>query len=555
MTLSPFVRVLWISSLLVVTDAKQGFVLLGPTGDNALRDNGVWQGLFEAWTAGVFDSSTVGIHPTMNTPNNVTGLEFKFLGSVTPLYEKLQETAGWECKQPDCSPKIMWNDIEPNVNIWEGRDANAQAEDMIPALEDYDRISVYLSIPPSAFGGWAVAAADNWGAERTIVAAEKPFGTSTEGADELFKQISDALPADNLKIVDHWLSFFMIKNLPKFQHSLEAALGCEEKWNECFEKIVVTEHEVRGLEGRGSFFDGVGQVRDLIQSHLLQTFSLAVIDHERTDVPEAKLEVLDQLNVTNCVHGQYDGWLFEDGLSYHPDFADATYSTMMLKMTSDEWKDVAVEYTTGKLMGIDLYTIDFYQKDGPGVMTIDIGAEEVGVADIKVSNWPLADSSEFEAPLPGFDDDAKFTATPSVSAEGDGFILSYDPQATYFPAPYAVMLKGMIEAKYGDAFVTYPEVHQSWVVVTADDDSLCLDPPGKNVDVYNPPDSCDNTPPDVCYTGETVQDLYDVTFACTAEHDDEYADVDFYQAKCHPPTDSPTASPGDDDDGYRNLRA
>jgi glucose-6-phosphate 1-dehydrogenase len=37
-----------------------------------------------------------------------------------------------------------------------------------------------------------------------------------------------------------------------------------------FSKIVVTEHETRGLEGRGGFFDKVGQVRDMVQSHLLQ---------------------------------------------------------------------------------------------------------------------------------------------------------------------------------------------------------------------------------------------------------------------------------------------
>merc|ERR1711862_892446 len=80
---------------------------------------------------------------------------------------------------------------------------------------------------------------------------------------------------------------------------------------------------------------------------------------------------------------------------------------------------------------------------------------------------------------------------------------------------------------------TYPEVHQSWVIVTAGDEAICLDPPGAVVRVYNPPDDCGNTPPDVCYTGQTVQDEYDVTFACTDENDVTYEDVDFYQAKCH----------------------
>jgi len=561
---SPLLRLLWIGSVVAVTRAKQAFVLLGPTGDNALRPNGVFQGLYESWTAGVYNSNTVGIHPTMNTPHTVEELHGDFINSVTPLYEELQTKTMWECKQVDCSPETMWQDIEGNINIWDGRDANAQAQDMIPALEGYDIINVYLSIPPYAYADWAEAAATNWGSERTILAAEKPFGTSTEDAEQLYEGIVALIPEDNLKIVDHWLSFLMVKNLPKFQGFLKSKLGCED-WSKCFDKVEVIEHETRGLEGRGSFFDGVGQVRDLMQSHMLQTLSLSLIDCNRSDRSQAKLEILNQLSVKDngCTHGQYDGWLFEPGLSYHADFADATYSTMRLKMLSEEWKNTEAVLTSGKKMGMDLYSIKMYQAGGPGVLTIDYGAEEVGLADISVSKWPLQDSNSFEAPKPGFDDDSTFTATPSVSAEGYGYILNYDTEELYIPQPYAIMLSRMFEADYGTAFVTYPETHQSWIVVTAGDDSECLDPPGDRVNVYNPPGDCGNVAPKVCYNGLTVQYYYDNTFSCTDAHDEEFADVDLYKDKCPPP---PTSSPTEDDhpcgDGAkchnhfnRNLRA
>jgi len=234
-----------------------------------------------------------------------------------------------------------------------------------------------------------------------------------------------------------------------------------------------------------------------------------------------------------CEHGQYDGWLQEDGLSYHPDFADATYSTMILESKSEQWKNTEFVMTTGKLMGQHVYSIDMYQAGGPGVVRIDIGAEEVGVADIKVYDWPLKDSSDFLAPKPGFEEDKVLKFAPDVSDSGNGFILSYDPEQLYFPAPYAIMTSGILEADYGTLFVTYPEVHQSWIIVTAGDESICLDPPGAVTRVYNPPEDCGNTPPNVCYTGETVQDLYDVTYACTDANDVTYEDVDFYQAKCH----------------------
>jgi len=524
-------RTLLISGILAVANAKTAFVLVGPTGDNAFRNNGVWQGLFEAWTAGIFDSSTVGIHPAMNTPNTVEGLRDGFLETTNRLYQDLLQTPGWECKQPDCAPEVMWVDIEPNINIWEGRDANAQCEDMVPALADYEIIAAYLSIPPFAYGGWADGIAANWGGDRSKIACEKPFGTSTADAAALYDTISAQFPPENLLIVDHWLSFFMIKSLPSFRTILEPKLDMT--WSDkSISKIVITQYETRGLEGRGGFFDGVGQVRDMIQSHLLQTFGLLVVDPDTSDKAASKLDIFDDITIKSGDQGQYYGWLFEDDLSYHPTFADATLSTITFESSSEQWKNTEIVMTTGKLMGMMLYSIDLYQADGPGKITIDIGAESIGIADIKVSNWPLVDSSAFDAPAPGFDDGETMTMKPSVSESGDGTVLSYDTDNLYFPKPYATMLARIIEGDYGTAFVTYPEVHQSWIIVTDGDESLYLDPAPETVRVYKDPQSCGNTPPEVCYLDETVQDLYD-DFECTDENDVTFIDVDFYQAKCH----------------------
>jgi len=547
MATSLFMHTLLLGSLLVGTDAKLGrnnnklkhppkhaFVFLGPTGDNALRDNGVWQGLFESFAGGVYDSSDVGIVATMNTPHTDEELYTDVMATLNPLYEQLQSTPGWECKQSsgDCDPESFYKLVQ--TNIWEGRDADAQAKDMIPTLAIFDIISVYMSIPPYAFGGWAEAAATNWGAERVNVAAEKPFGTSTEDAANLYAGINAVLPQDHLQLVDHWLSFFMVRHLPYFRPIIESILDVE--WSsKAFSKIVITEHETRGLEGRGGFFDGIGQVRDMMQSHLLQVLGLLLIDPDAPDRSDAKHTIFENLSVNTCTHGQYDGWLLEDGLSYHPDFADATYSTMTLDVNLEDWKDTEVVITTGKLMGTILYTVEMYEAGGPGVLTYNIGAESVGLANIEVSSWRDLKSSKFTAPLPGFTDDKFFQTKPDVSSKGDGYILTYDVDNMYFPKPYAMMISDLLRADYSTAFVTYPECHQSWVVVTASSDSLCLDPLPDKVAVYNPPDSCGNTPPEVCYTGYSVEYLYNVTFACSAEHNVEYADIDFYQARC-PPT-------------------
>merc|ERR1712021_316736 len=147
-----------------------------------------------------------------------------------------------------------------------------------------------------AFADWADATGRNWGPDRTNVAAEKPFGVSTEDADDLYNGIVEILPEENLKIVDHWLSFFMIKNMPNFRGILESSLGVS--WDDkSFSKIVITEHETRGLEGRGGFFDGVGQVRDMHQSHLLQLLGYLLIDPSTTTegLGAAKLDVFQNV--------------------------------------------------------------------------------------------------------------------------------------------------------------------------------------------------------------------------------------------------------------------
>lgn len=464
------------------------------------------------------------------------------------LYSTLQENDGWECKQPDCDPQIFYDNlVRGNTNIQDGRDANKQAESMIPALADYKIISVYLSIPPSAFGDWSTAAATHWGPERVYVAAEKPFGTSTEDANALYAQVTTDVPEDHLLLVDHWLSFFMVKNLPTFQGVVKECLGVD--WSsKSFSKIIITEHEERGLEGRGGFFDGVGQVRDLIQSHLLQVTGLLLVDPMAEDRANAKLEIFDDLFMTTCSHGQYDDWLFEDNLGYHADFADATYSTMFLDMNMEDWADTSLEITTGKLMGTTLYTVQMYEAGGPGVLTFNVGAEEVGLANIEVSDWPsMTEQCTVTVPAPGYDDDKTMEMTSSV-VDGTGMIVSYDTSSLYFPNPYAVMLSSMLMEDYSKGFVTFPEVNESWIVITADSPSICIDPPAADVLVYNPPDTCGNTPPKVCYTDDTVQDYYDVKFACTDENDITYKCVNFYQDKC-----DMQWNPPDCDDNDRRL--
>merc|ERR1712014_466037 len=102
------------------------------------------------------------------------------------------------------------------------------------------------------------------------------------------------------------------------------------------------------------------------------------------------------------------------------EFADSTLSRVVVKSSNEDWKDVELVIQTGKAMDINLYTVEVYQRDGAGVLTYDIGKEEVGIGDIKVANWTLKDASAFQAPLPGFTEGATMSVTPSVDTSGNG---------------------------------------------------------------------------------------------------------------------------------------
>jgi glucose-6-phosphate 1-dehydrogenase len=519
---------------------KIAFVLLGANGDNAIRKNGVIHGLYEAWCGGVYGESTMSIYPiSSKTPEQLTEW---YTETLTIVQDDLDKT-DWTCKAVggNCTPaaflsEMQWNTVGAKKPDGSRKSASEQAQELEPDVKDYGTIIEYMSIPPYTYGDWANATAVYWDTPkgRLQLALEKPFGESIESANALEKLISDAgITLENQHMVDHWLSFFMIKNLPAFRQIVQPRLGIE--WSsKDIKRIVVTQYEERGLEGRGGFFNTVGQVRDMIQSHLLQTLALFLIDPADSTadlISEAKLKVFDATNQTACTFGQYEGWLLEDDLTFHADFADSTLCYVNYTVSADGMDGVEIVIQTGKFMGEFLYTIDVFQEGGPGNMTYYIGRESLGKGEVVVNQWPLKEDSSFEAPAPGFQEGQTVAMTPDVSTDGNGIILNYSNPDWYFPTPYAMMMQALVTGNYGTAFGTWPQVQQQWVVVTGPSPSMCLDPAPDRVDVYQPPETCGNMPPNVCWLGVTVQDVYDDDFSCNSTNA-TITDSDLFKDKC-----------------------
>merc|ERR1712107_502756 len=123
--------------------------------------------------------------------------------------------------------------------------------------------------------------------------------------------------------------------------------------------------------------------------------------------------------------------------------------------------------------------------DGPGVITYNIGKEEVGIADISVRDWPLKDSSEFEVPLPGLGKTQHRKVSPQVDEKGNGIIVSYNDPSLYFPKPYSKIATAFLTGDYSASFLPFTQCERSWEIVTGGSPAVCLDPKPEDVKVLS----------------------------------------------------------------------
>lgn len=137
---------------------------------------------------------------------------------------------------------------------------------------------IYFAIPPNVFGAAGVAikktaiAAQGW----TRIIIEKPFGKDLTSYEELSSILSANFTEEQLYRIDHYLGKEMTQNMLVLRFS---NIWFEHIWNRrevnC---VILTFKENIGTEGRGGYFDQFGIIRDVIQNHLLQVFSLVAME-------------------------------------------------------------------------------------------------------------------------------------------------------------------------------------------------------------------------------------------------------------------------------------
>jgi glucose-6-phosphate 1-dehydrogenase len=112
-----------------------------------------------------------------------------------------------------------------------------------------------------------------------------------------------------------------------------------------------------GVQGRGSFYNATGTIRDVIQNHLFQVLTnLAMEPPVRTDsesMRDEKVKVLKAmrpLGPGSLVRGQFRGYRQEPGVA--PDSRVETFAALRLDIDSWRWKGVPFYIRAGKCLPV-----------------------------------------------------------------------------------------------------------------------------------------------------------------------------------------------------------
>lgn len=209
----------------------------------------------------------------------------------------------------------------------------------------------YLAIPPEMFESVIKGLARSGCTENSRVIVEKPFGRDLASAQALNQVLLHAFPADSIYRIDHYLAKEPVQNLLYFRF---ANSFLESLWNRShIAQVQITMAESFGVQGRGSFYESVGAIRDVIQNHLLQVVALLAMEapasHHPDAIRDAKLRVfqaMQPLDPAHTVRGQFSTYREEPGVAAGS--AVETFAALRLDIDNERWAGVPFYIRAGK---------------------------------------------------------------------------------------------------------------------------------------------------------------------------------------------------------------
>ena len=263
--------------------------------------------------------------------------------------------------------------------------ANSDSYASIRATLDDTRVSLfYLATPPSIFALICNNLATNnclTGDCRIVL--EKPIGECLESSKEVNETLARYFDEGSIYRIDHYLGKETVQNLLALRF---ANRFINSQWDaNCIDHVQITVGEIVGIEGRWSYYDRVGQLRDMVQNHLMQLLCLVAMEPpnslEADSIRDEKVKIVKALRRIDAdqvsdhvVKGQYSqgwssgaavpGYLEETGCE-RPDSDTETFIAIKAHVDNWRWAGVPFYLRTGKRVPEKLTEIIIQYKDLP----------------------------------------------------------------------------------------------------------------------------------------------------------------------------------------------
>lgn len=275
------------------------------------------------------------------------------------------------------------------------------------------------------------------------VLIEKPFGTDLASAQALQAAITKHLKESQVYRIDHYLGKAALQNimLTRFANRM-----LEPIWNsEHVDHVQITNNETLGVGDRTKFYNSTGALRDMGQSHLLQTLALVAMEKPDTFNPDSiraeKIKLLQSIRPIDtdnldkqAFRAQYkEGHVpARDGHSEHvkgyidelgEDSSVETYAAIKLFIDNPRWKGVPFYIRTAKRM-----------HEGSTAISIRFKKAPIELTEGQQQNWLILSiqpkesvNLEIQTKVPGLDISTRtISMNGQLRQEADDSVDSYE---------------------------------------------------------------------------------------------------------------------------------
>ncbi|MFP4052885.1 MAG: glucose-6-phosphate dehydrogenase [Phycisphaerae bacterium] len=339
----------------------------------------------------------------------------------------------------------------------------------------------YLSTPPRVFGTIASLLDANGLARRSNgdgepwsrIVIEKPFGYDLATASDLNVQLSEAFDEEQIYRIDHYLGKETVQNLLvlRFANAIFEPL-----WNQKYvDHVQITVGETLGVEGRGSYYDRAGAIRDMAANHMMHLLSLVAMEppvslsadavrDEKVQVLRALRPISPECAAGEVVQGQYTagevdgeqvpGYREEEDVP--EDSVTPTYVAFKAMVDNWRWAGVPFYLRHGKRLAKKVTEISIHFREVPRVLfnLPPTGPMDPNVLVVRIQPDEGV-SLQFQVKRPG----------PSMHIEP--FEMNFTYAGSFGQDPPDAYERLLLDAALGDAtlFTRSDETEAAWAFV------------------------------------------------------------------------------------------